>query len=607
MKFNNVEEMVAFVATAPKVPEWQKRLFSKYSKEVKVHSKGELFFKIDRLFPNEAPEAKAHRVLSFESVTKGSFWKGVNNVQQIFQNSSFTFEASEKTVKFLSDKKFGEYNFFTFFLQKWCEVALSTDPNALIVVYPFEFMKGVSFPQIMFIPSEHIRYRDNETILFVSEEESVVEYDLTPDVIVDRAVVLDQGINKLNVIETKQQDYTPVTLKAIIKRPVYHMFTLDGFYRFEQDETEATTFHYKFWLHNKNFLPCMSAGGRSAENGIFESFFNVFCPFGNLALLQHSQHTAVNFIFSFPRMSEIETPCDAYGCEGGAILLETPTEDYPDGKKPCVRCGGTGFTAKQSPYKIYKKRLEPNSMNEEVARTVLNTPEVQFYTPDVAILDYSKAEWRDYLESAEAAVYVFQKVKTGNVESEGSKEMDFKDRYNFLSAIAKSFYAATRFTKQCFENYLNANPVEVTIQVPQSLAIVSEVEGFEVLDTLLKSDAPILLKANQIETFVGKYVSSNSFIRKAYNILKRIDLLFFYNDLQIQAQKAANVVTAEQWAMHVFSFPVLANMWYSDNTIFDLPEDQIETKLLEELKPLMPKTSDLKQSVLDTVKQGNVK
>lgn len=68
-RFNDVKELVKF-ATQESLKDWQKKLYKKYRNELQVHSKGEIFYKIDRLFPNEQLESKLHRVLAFEPITK---------------------------------------------------------------------------------------------------------------------------------------------------------------------------------------------------------------------------------------------------------------------------------------------------------------------------------------------------------------------------------------------------------------------------------------------------------------------------------------------------------------------------------------------------------
>lgn len=602
MVFNNVNDVVSFVAERLKdLPEWQRKLYQQYAEEIQVHSRGELFYKIDNLFPNEHPMSKEHRVLAFESVTKGSFWKGVNNVIRIFQNSSYSLEASENTVEFVSDHNFDKQNLFSFFLEKWCNTALADDCNSIVAVYPFEYVKAKNVPQVVIIPSKHVKYIDSETIVFISEDESEKKYDLSSGRITQ--TVYDNTIGTLNMIDIPVRNTLSKRTEITFVRKVYHVFTLQGFYRVAQKE-DSSEYDFAYWMHNKNFLPCFTVGGMDAGHGVFQSFFSVFCPFGNLALLQHSQHTAVNFTFSFPRMSEIEVPCDAIGCNGGFVTVEY-SPDFPSGKKPCEVCLGVGYTTNQTPYKTYKRRFDADKFDNGTIQA-LNFDDVKFYTPDTNILNYSKEEWKDYLELAEQTVYVPQPIKTGNVQSAKSKEIDREDRYNFLSKIAKVFYDRLRTLMQCFENYLNANPIDISINIPYSFAIESEMEAFEALQVILISDAPIIIKANKVETFINKFVSQSSPVRRFFTILKKIDLLLFYSDSQIQGQKIGGVVTVKQWAVHVYAFPVLSRMFYEDRTIFDLQDDQIIVKLEAELQPYMPNDNMLKATLVNTLNKPQI-
>jgi hypothetical protein len=71
---------------------------------------------------------------------------------------------------------------------------------------------------------------------------------------------------------------------------------------------------------------------------------------------------------------------------------------------------------------------------------IFSTPSVEYYSPDSAILDYSKNQWKDYLRQAEEAVFVQQKTDTGNVEAAKSKEIDREELYSWLSNISKVLY-----------------------------------------------------------------------------------------------------------------------------------------------------------------------
>jgi hypothetical protein len=489
LQFESEEKLISFVISS-KLPEWLKKMFLRNAEAVQVHSQGQLFYKIDRLFPNEDPASKQHRVLSFESITEPSFGRAANNVNRIFKNSSYTVEASDKTLALATAQTFGGENFYNWFLDEWTKWALKEDPNSRFVVYPPEYIQKTNRPMIVFVSTEFIKYIDEETFIFISEGESQMKYDLEESRI-KAEVYYDDSIDRVNVRHAQENTFTPKIVATVV-RPVYHCFFKgDGFYRIEQMAANGKEYEITYTPIVQDFLPVDVAGGEKGKQEVYKSFLHPFVQFGNLALLQHSQHTAVNFTFSFPRMSEIETPCDAPNCHNGMVECDV-SDKWPNGEKPCSKCRGTGFRANQTPYKVYKKQFDPNATDWEVSAKQLEVPVVQYYTPDTAILDYSKSEWKDYLEMAETAVYIQQRVKTGNTEAAKSKEIDREDLYSFLARVGKTFFSKLRFALQCIENYNVGKPTRVNVNQPYSYAILSEGEAFAALQNILTSNVPVM-------------------------------------------------------------------------------------------------------------------
>lgn len=597
-EFKDEKGLVDFVINS-KLPDWQSSLFKRYAEAVQVHSRGEIFCKVDSLFPNEQEDSKKHRILAFESVTEASFGRAANNVNRIFKSSSFTVEASDKTIEASKEHKEG-HNLYNWFLDEWINWAMKEDPNSRIVVYPDEYVKEGN-PRLAFVGSEYIKRlptRDEECFVFVSECESEVAYELE-ELKVDRELFYDQSIHGPNIIHKAAKNTFTPKIKGVVKRFVYHAFFKgDGFYRIEQLK-KGQGYSVEHYPIKQDFLPVTDAGGEVDKKKVNKSFLHPFVPFGNLALLQHSQHTAVNFTFSFPRMSEIQTPCDDVLCKGTGIiqcLSESDIEKYGD-HKSCLKCGGSGYTRNQTPYKVYVKNFDPQGMEGD--QKYLEVPDVQYYTPDVSILDYSKNEWKTYLEMAETAVYIQQRVQTGNVEAAKSKEIDREDLYAFLYKVGQTYFSKLRFVLQCLENYAVPNPMAVVVNVPFSYAILSEGEAFTALKDILGSNVPVMIKANQTESFINKFVSQSSPIRKFLDVLKLVDPLLYYSSQEISTFKANNVVSEEQFANHVFAYPTLQVMYSQDKNLFIEEPEMIAEKLKTELQQYKPKpVEDLKTKLL---------
>jgi hypothetical protein len=592
MIFNDIQALADFAQKA-KLPSWQAKLFEKYRDQVQVHSKGELFYKIDRLFPNEHPMSKCHRVMAFEPVTKASFLKGISNIMRIFSNSSYEAEASEKTIEYITKHYFDNKNLFSYFLELWITKALGDDPNSLIIVYPKEYNDSKPYEQVLAIPSEHIVHYDEDSVIFKSEEESEVEYTVEQHH-VHNEIFFDYDLGRNNIRQAEENTYSN-KLKVKFIRTTFHAFVQDKFYTIVQRKDDSDKYDVTEYDVGTNTYPCaVFAGGMKAERQIFESFLSPFVPFGNLALLQHSQHTAVNSIFSFPRMSEVQSPCDAQ-CNNGEIICDV-SEAHPDGRMECPTCHGTGYRAVQSPYKVYIKKFDPSGLN---ANDNLNVDDVRYYSPPASTLEYSKNEWKDYLDMAEQAIYVQQKMETGNIPSAKSKEVDLEELYSFLLRVSKVFYDRLRFIIQCFENYLNNAPIEITVHIPFSFAILNENEAFDALNNILTSTAPEIIKSNQVDNFITKFVSVSSPVKKAYQVLRLVDLLLLKTDNEIGNLKANNIVSADQWVTHTFAYPVLMQLYEADKQLFLEDNQFIADKLKLALETYKPQASELKSVLLN--------
>lgn len=574
-------------AYASRLPAWKMDYMKGICKNLQVHTKGLLFSKVDTLFPNEHPDSKAHCINTYEPITKGSIWKSINNIIRIFSNSSFTVSASDSTLEFINGDRFNGKNLFSFFLDEWTKSAIATDPNAMCAVYPPAYINEVGGDIVRFIRNEHIRMIEKDMVVFVSEEESEKTYSVQ-DTVIKREVFYDDEIKQVNARSLIEKTYNQ-QLVVNIAKPVFHLFTKEYFIRFSV--IGGDLFDYEIYNFKKplDLIPAFNLTGVNLMLDINESFVSPFIPFGNLALLQHRNHRAVDLMFSYPRMSEIQTPCDNLNCSDGT------SHDEKGNETTCSRCKGSGFVTVQSPYKVYQKKIDTGLTDPETIKQLLASAPVDFHTPDVAILNYSKESWKGYLSMAEEAVFIQQKQKTGNVESGKAKEIDKEGEYAWVQNISKAFNSDLTKVIQSIEDY-NGGRTTVSIEQPISFAVVTETEAFEALDIIISSEAPVFIKAQQVENFVNKFVSKSSPIVKALKILKTVDPLLFYSNKDVQIFKSNNAVSTEAWTTHIFAYPELMKLYEADKTLFEKEESVIVKALLAAI-PVV-KTQDLKGTLI---------
>lgn len=563
-------------AQTKRLPKWKREFYDKTCRQLQVHTKGQLFTKVDTLFPNEHPASKKHCINSYEPITKGSIWKGINNLSRIFSNSSFDVNVGDELHQWLRDYEHDGNNLVGYFLELWLHKAIAEDPNGLFVVYPPDWAEAHDMCPVQFVRSELIRSYGRledgtKYIAFVSEHDSEVEYKLETCA-TKRYVYWDETVNKHNAKSVTETTYNERLQVKIIKE-VTHLLTADGLLVYKvQPNTTTVDFQVYNFEEPLSAPPYFYGGGVVADKAdvpLYESFLGSFLPFGNLALLAHRNHQAVDLQFSYPRMSELETPC--MSCTDGKKKVKKTT-DHPLGLKDCEVCSGSGFVTHQSPYKSYLRKYDPTDAGNNEH---LKAKPVEFYTPDVGIVTYSKEEWRDYLKMAEQAIFIMQKVYTGNVQSAESKNIDLDELYAWLLNISKTFYGNLRCLLQFMEEYISRSPVTVSVNKPYSFAILTEEEAFVALTGILASEAPIFIKGNRVDDFVSRFVSKNSPINKALAVLKQFDPLLYYSTKDIQTFKGANTITQQMWTNHILGYPVMLKLYEQDHTLFDQETGQI--------------------------------
>lgn len=540
-------------------------IINKIKRDICVHTKGNLFEKVISAYRHENPSAKRHVLETYEPITKDGIWKGINNISRIFTSAEITINGNKDlTHNLLKD------DFIAKYVRNWIDISVSEDPNTVTVWLPEIEENGKTKWELEFIKSEFVMHKDDESIIFIDLEKSdykISEYTKEHDLLTRDLYINGDKCNNKSYTSTFKYTFTKKVFIQITKTEIATIYTENGIEYGSIIHEFNSPLKHKVWANT---------GTELIGDGIYHSPISPFIPWGNLALTEHRTKRAVDAIFSYPRLVEPESACEYEGCMSGYTSCEV-TDEYPEGIKPCNSCKGTGKQSHQSPYNVYTYKVDKNNPNETG-----NHPTPTFVTPDVSILNYHADAYLKTLKKAEESVYVSQRSQTGNIESFKTKELNMSEMYSWLARISQPLY------KNICESLQTRHEIEgvsekVTISEPVSYAIVSEIEAFEIMQLIVDSKSPMMLKTSQIEAFISKYTNTNDGFSKQIQVLKLVDVYAFYNKDDFNNLNDIGLIPEEFAKKHALAQPILQQMLSMDPELLNADVKYLAAKLNEEL------------------------
>lgn len=501
-------------------------------------------------YPNEDREFTEFLIKNYEAVTKGSIWRGIDNIGRIVSNTSADFIGSEKSIEYLIKNEVPK-KYFLNFIKK----TTASDPNTVSTYRIIEDKKEIHFvetPELLRLEKDYIVYIDLDR----SEYEIKDEYKNFINRKRDKAIKYKIGekaeyTKKLVVFVSKNQ-YIEVEYAEKIK--VSRIINFD-----------------------KEIQPWTPTGVNIQKDGVCESPVNGYIPFGNIALLQRRMYVGVENIYGYPRMSEIHDSCPE--CRGYGDVKCDITDECPTGKTVCEPCNGTGYKTTQSVANIYQKRPNKDSGKYDA------TPAVEFYIPPVEIKQDSNNTWMDSIEKAEDQIYIQKKIKSGQPETAESKGITLEAMFTWLSRIGIEIYSNMNASVNGLLILENLEPI--VIEQPKSYAILEETQAYEMFVQILESKAPQFIKGQQVELFVKRYISKTSQIHRIINILKKVDLFLFYTTEELQILSNTATINDNDWRIHNLAYPVLMQMMAENSDLFLLEDTEIVRQMQLRINPPM--------------------
>lgn len=510
--------------------------------EMRVHTRGESpGALLNTRRPNEDPDIFSYRKSIYEPITKGPINRSINKLFRIFLNSNFSYKVSEGLEDYLQEKRFMKRNFFEFFHGAVTKRMIE-DPNGYLLWLPEGAGLTDQREKVDVVPE----LLDSSRIWYVSDE--VITWSET-------------GIDKRN---------TPDTLYSLTK---------DGYYIHEKrDKYYIVTLLYS---HDLEMIPAVVLGGILKEDGVMESYFNSFLPFGNEAIRQYSDFQAVNVTSAFPYRTEQYTECDYPKCMGRGWFEEDCEGDCLPKTVTCPVCKGTGHKSHNSPYGVFvRKEAGPG---EEI-----NTlPMVEFTSPSKDILEYQRETWMELLEQAKKAIF---DDAIDEAQSGVAKIIDREDLHSFLASIADNVYdhllTKSLIILNGYRDISSKEKPEVT--KPTSFIIKTEGDLVEELGVLLEKKAPVPFVMETIKDLAQKRFSTNKAASRAIKFLMVYDPLFALSPEEKNMLIATNVIDDLTRNKNINAYQVLQRLLIKDPELLDKGYDAVAKKMDDEIAKLMP-------------------
>lgn len=499
--------------------------------------------------PNEPEDIRNYRLANYRPITKHGINQAIDSVYRILSGSNYVISYTSNTAEYLNNAMFrfmGERLSFKQLFFRHILRLMFDDPNGLLVWLPENAENQNLLPianppnapinvRPVYVQSPKIMHYRDDVIAFEADDKwsvTVPYGNKTKDVLKEYYYIISEHYIWRFI------PYWNAEEKKI-------MYRTEDFYNLSLEDGMP---------NGQKLFPSLVGkmlGGNIAlnENGAsyYDSFFGAYVPFADDAICAYSDNQAVRVRYNFPFTSVKGQLCGT--CRGAGKTVDK------DGKKIiCSSCDGCGKTIPFTPFGHYIK--EPPGASDSEA--FVASPAVEFYSPDVAILENSYRTWEDLLEKAEDAVnMLFIKEAQSGV----AKERDREEKYETLIKISNNFFELIEWSLDIIEAYREPFVDErqrPIVRAPMSLHVSTASQLLEELAGMTQSEVPSAYIAATAMRLSEKLFDEDDKIKNILKILTVWDPLFGKSSQQIAALRAAGGATADDVRRHVLGYSILA-------------------------------------------------
>lgn len=528
--------------------------------------------------PNEPDDIYKYRLANHRPVTKTAINNAIDSVYRILIGSNYVINYSKNLADYLDKKNFdflGEQLTFKQLFFKHILRLVFDDPNGLLVWMPQNPLDSSVSP-VFSPPNEKIEV---VPVYVKSKQIKVLEKDKVAWEAEDKwKVTVNEGQKKSDKYEPYYFVITPEAITRLIpfwnkdKRKVDYREEL--YFNIAIDEEGLLD-----PLREFPSLPVKMLGGNIALNEkgdkYYDSFFGGFCAFGDECICAFSDNQAVRVRYNFPFVSIKGEKCTT--CKGVGQVADKK------GKIQCDTCKGSGMVIPFTPHGHFRKEPPATSDNE----AYMASPAVEFYSPDVAILQNSYTTWKDLLEEAKDAVNL---LFTKEAQSGVAKEVDREQKYEMLLKISNNLFELVKWSLEIIEAYrvpFKDDRKESDVRPPVTFAIKTQSQLSEELTDLIAKESPSPFINTTAKRLSEKLYNDDSEAQKVIDVLTRWDALFGKTAQQISSLKSSGGATTKDVIKNVNAYTILTQIALeNDLTKMEIPEiiELAEAKL-EELIP----------------------
>ncbi|RYD50667.1 MAG: hypothetical protein EOP52_13480 [Sphingobacteriales bacterium] len=444
--------------------------------------------------PRESEKTRNYRYSQYKPFTKGPFNKLIESVVGgIFQDNNWNLEISNDADReYLEGNNFDGYDLVSYFAASLRRII--EDPNGFFVCMPAEAYNATSTadirPQIHFIPSTDLLYRDGSDVIFAHAG----------------------------------------SLWWVTRQAIFRLL------QSAEDQQYRITTGSAYYAHLQGVLPIEVAGGEKSSLGFFESYVDKAKAWADEFIGAKSAEQLVDKEASHPFIVQAQTECPV--CNGSKQVQED-CPSCPGGKElvSCTDCRGTGWISNNPGERLL---VPPDQMDKK---------HVDIISPNTSINELHGQKTDKIYEKLLDELNL---LKVDASQSGVAKTIDLEKFYIFISKISNDLFDRLIYKMVGYvlayrnvvatENGLRPQAYNYTIVKPQQFSIKTAMDLLGEYEGSVKAQLPAVVRERQLIDFAGKQFGGDQVQQRKTKLAVALDPLCVYTAAEQQMKALSGAV-----------------------------------------------------------------